>query len=189
MEDFEKKYLNDARHGDHIAQFILGGCYYKAQKYKEAVYWFTKAAKQCDAMAQNNLAVCYQKGEGVVKSHSRAFSWFRKAARQGIAAAQYIIYISYRDGNGVPKDKDEAVFWLREAAKQKFVKAQYNLACNYYFNEDDNKKDKDTALYWFEQAIENNVDGSLPEFALSNSKIFIDQLKEMGHSASRAKDI
>ncbi|MBQ9213603.1 MAG: SEL1-like repeat protein, partial [Bacteroidales bacterium] len=35
------------------------------------------------ARAQNNLGVCYEKGQGVKKDYNKAKEWFSKAAEQG----------------------------------------------------------------------------------------------------------
>ena len=55
----EKKLIAAAEKGDAKAQFHLGECYYKGdgvgQDYKQAVYWWRKAADQGDEDAKNNL--------------------------------------------------------------------------------------------------------------------------------------
>ncbi|MBQ9771958.1 MAG: sel1 repeat family protein, partial [Lentisphaeria bacterium] len=50
--------------------------------------WYRKAAEQGNALAQYNLGVCYENGEGVQKDLVQAVFWFRKAADQGYAQAQ-----------------------------------------------------------------------------------------------------
>lgn len=42
----------------------------------EAAKCFRKAAEQGDALAQNNLGVCYHKGEGVEKDYAEAYAWY-----------------------------------------------------------------------------------------------------------------
>jgi TPR repeat protein len=42
-----------------------------------AVQWFTKAAQQGLARAQNNLGVMYEDGNGVTKDDVEAVKWFR----------------------------------------------------------------------------------------------------------------
>jgi len=52
------------------AQFDLGLRYYNGEgvvkNYKQAVYWYEKAANQGNADAQFNLGLCYGLGQGVV---------------------------------------------------------------------------------------------------------------------------
>ena len=53
------------------------------QDYKEAVKWYTKAAEQGDADAQNNLAVMFDNGEGVPKDLVQAYAWYNVANAYG----------------------------------------------------------------------------------------------------------
>ena len=45
--------------------------------------WYTKAAKQGYAIAQYNLAECYEIGRGVKKSIDKAIEWYTMSAKQG----------------------------------------------------------------------------------------------------------
>lgn len=50
---------------------------------------YRKAAEQGNAIAQYNLGVCYQYGNGVPKNQAEAINWYKKAAKQGdIKASQ-----------------------------------------------------------------------------------------------------
>jgi len=53
------------------------------QDHAQAVAWYRKAAEQGEAMAQNNLGVMYENGQGVKKDRAQALGWYRKAAAQG----------------------------------------------------------------------------------------------------------
>ena len=77
-----------------------------------------QAAAQGYAIAQNNLGVMYDNGEGVPQDAAEALKWYRKAAEQGYAKAQYNLGAMYYIGDGVPQDYAEAVKWIRKAAKQ-----------------------------------------------------------------------
>ncbi len=46
----------------------------------EALYWYQKAAKNGLDMAQYNLALLYENGEGTEKNLKKAFYWYQKAA-------------------------------------------------------------------------------------------------------------
>ena len=63
-------------------------------------------------MAQNNLALMYYKGEGVLQDYVEAAKWYRKAAEQGDADAQHNLGVMYHFGEGVEKDDVEAYAWL-----------------------------------------------------------------------------
>lgn len=94
-----------------------------------------KAAEQGDAVAQFNLGVMYDNGEGVPEDDAEAARWFRVVAEQGYAAAQYNLGMMYRKGEGVPEDDTEAVRWYRLAAEQGHAGAQNNLGIMYDYGE------------------------------------------------------
>jgi TPR repeat protein len=50
----------------------------------KAVYWYTKAAKQNHADAQNKLGDCYYQGRGVSENKIKAAYWHTKAMKQGV---------------------------------------------------------------------------------------------------------
>ena len=50
-----------------------------AQDKKQAVHWYTKAAEQGDADAQQTLSVMYARGEGVARDAAKSRYWARKA--------------------------------------------------------------------------------------------------------------
>jgi len=83
-------WLIKAAEQDHVeAQLLLGDIYSRMVKdYKKAVYWWTKAAEQGNSGAQNNLAVCYENGDGVSEDLEKAMYWWTKSAEQGNEEAQ-----------------------------------------------------------------------------------------------------
>ncbi|MBL68505.1 MAG: hypothetical protein CMO74_08675 [Verrucomicrobiales bacterium] len=92
----------------------------------------TKAkAEKGDKIAQFNLGVMYENGQGVQKDFKEAEKWWRKAAEQGEPYAQTSLGVMFERGDGVPKDDKEAVKWYRKAAEQGYAMAQYNLGLNY----------------------------------------------------------
>ena len=70
----------------------------------KAAEWFTKAAEQGNANAQNNLGMMYKKGLGVGKDFGKAVEWYTTAAEQGKANAQNNLGMMYKKGLGVEKD-------------------------------------------------------------------------------------
>jgi uncharacterized protein len=97
------------------------------------------AAEQGDAVAQYNLGVMYEKGEGVPENDAEAVKWYRKAADQGNADAQLILGYMYEKGKGVPENDAEAVKWYRKAAEQGSELGQTKLGLIYYFGGDPTK--------------------------------------------------
>ena len=77
-----------------------------------------RKAKKGDAQAQYNVALCYEKGEGVEQDHTQAAHWYTKAAEQGHAEAQCNLGACYALSRGVEQDYTQAVYWFRKAAEQ-----------------------------------------------------------------------
>jgi TPR repeat protein len=87
-----------------------------AKDERQAVAWFTRAAEQGLADAQNNLGVMYENGKGVAKDERQAASWYAKAARQGFGMAQRYLALLLRDGRGVDADQVAAYAWMNLAS-------------------------------------------------------------------------
>jgi TPR repeat protein len=96
------------------------------------IFWLIlqsrKAQSEQDvADAQNNLGVCYAKGEGVKQDYKKAIELFKKAAEQDDADAQNNLGDCYYYGWGVKQDYKKAFEWYKKAAEQGNANAQYNL--------------------------------------------------------------
>ncbi len=105
--------------------------------YSKAIRWYSKAAEQGDADAQDTLGYMYQFGNGVTQDYSKAVEWYTKAAEQGFATAQCHLGNMYYQGLGVIQDISKAIKWLKKAAEQGngiaqhyLTSAQYNLTNN-----------------------------------------------------------
>ena len=145
-----KWYRKAAEQWDDDAMNSLGECYAKGEGVAKdpvvAVRWFRKAAEfktfqpgdivpgayvdngtHNNQSAQNNLGICYMKGEGVVKNPVEAVKWFRKAAEQGNSDAQNNLGVCYANGEGVAKDTVEATRLFRKADNDPI--ARFNLDC------------------------------------------------------------
>ena len=112
-----------------------------------------RSAEQGVAIAQCNLGVCYDNGEGVSQDYAQAVYWWRKAAEQGSAAAQNNLGNAYYKGKGVSQDYVQAVFWYRKAAEQGYADAQYNLGFCYCEGEGVSQ-DYTQTVYWWRKAAE-----------------------------------
>ena len=82
---------------------------------RQAVKWFTKAAKQGNVEAMYCLGECYMEMFGVRHSVRKAMLWLRKAAMQGNWYAQLLVADCYFKGNGFKQDYKEAVKWYELA--------------------------------------------------------------------------
>ncbi len=90
-----------------------------------------RSEEEDDAVAQCNLGVAYQYGQGVPQDDTQAVAWYRMSAEQGNADAQWRLGWMYRNGRGVPQDDAQAVKWYRKSAEQGNANAQCNLGVMY----------------------------------------------------------
>lgn len=97
----------------------------------KAVYYYTKAAECGNALAQLNLGVCYEYGDGIRKNHKKAVALYVAASEQGNAMAQCNLGYCYFNGVGVEKNAVKAVLWYKKAADGGNVRAMNNLGYCY----------------------------------------------------------
>lgn len=136
---FIKALMRDAHSGDVEAQFTLGYCYDIGSgglkpSTNDAVFWYTKAADQDHAIAQNNLGVIFSTGHrGMTKKDwAEALHWYVKAAKHGNPNAQFHAGLAYMNGEGVEARDDALAFkYYKNAAKQGHVLAQSNVGAMY----------------------------------------------------------
>ncbi len=89
-----------------------------------------KAAKLGHPNAQYNLAVMYQKGDGVEQDMQKALFWYEKAAEANLAIAQYNLGMIYFEGSIVEKNEEKAKELWQKAANQGLeaaVKLMYSI--------------------------------------------------------------
>lgn len=89
-----------------------------------------QAAKLDHPNAQYNLAVMYQKGDGVEKDMQKALFWYEKASEANLPIAQYNLGMIYFEGAIVPKDELKAKELWQKAANQGLeaaVKLMYSI--------------------------------------------------------------
>jgi len=119
---------------------------------KIAAKWYTLAAKQGNARAQNDLGMFYQYGEGIPQNKKTAVKWYRLSADQGNAEAQTRLGLMYEMGAGIPQNDEEAVKWYTLAAEQGNAVAQTSLGFKYANGQGIPQNDK-TALKWYRLAV------------------------------------
>ena len=139
------------------------------KEYDKAVRIFQALADKGEVEAQYNLALCYDKGQGVPQDHSKAAYWYQKAADQGFAFAQYILALCYDKGQGVPQDHSKAAYWYQKAADQGFAFAQYILALCYDKGQGV-PQDHSKAAHWYQKAADQNLPGAQLNLALCYDK-------------------
>jgi TPR repeat protein len=89
---------------------------YQRGEYTTTLGLLRPLADQGIAMAQFNLGLMYNLGQGVQQNYAEALKWFRKAADQGNANAQYGLATMYGLGQGTPQNYMQALMWYNLAA-------------------------------------------------------------------------
>jgi hypothetical protein len=171
---------DDARHKlneneEEIKRLIITREYQKAvlwsklanRKNLEAQYEQSKTVK-----AQYELALMFERGEGVYKNSDRALELWCEAAKQehseskyrlwhkeaerGNIKAQYRLGNAYFKGEGNKKtDETKAIEWWQKAAEQGHLTAQYNLGVVYR-----KAKEHQNALQYFDTVVKHTDKGN-----------------------------
>jgi TPR repeat protein len=150
--------LNDlANKGDATAQLKLGNFYALggsgvSQDYELAAAWYTKAAEQGNADAEELLGDFYNMGAGVSQSYTAAARLYRQSAEQNNAQAQTELARLYAEGHGVSQDYGQAAAWYTKAAAQGNAEAAYELG-NLYAGGIGVKQDYKQAKGYYLQAV------------------------------------
>ena len=126
-DTFFETVKTNAENGNAVAQWMLGNHYMAAKDEIEAVKWYRKSAEQGQILAQDSLALCYERGTGVKENRTEATKWRRRAANQGDQEAQLMLGYDYRLGDGVPVDNIGAYKWFNLASAQGSENAKTSL--------------------------------------------------------------
>jgi TPR repeat protein len=137
-----------ANSGNAAAQSELARRFARKRKYKEALRWFTTAARSGDPEHQMELGVVLFWDHA---AHSAGIEWIRRAADQGHVGAQYFLGAELATGENIRKNVREAARWYRHAARRGHGEAQYNLALMYWTGEGVLRNPK-TSHRWLEKA-------------------------------------
>lgn len=160
--------MEKAKAGDAAAQNTVGVWYYTGkgtiqQDYKQAMQWWARSAKQGNADAIGNMAMCYQLGRGIEKDSAMSIKLYETAIKKGnkniIPQHEAIVKNTnsifsclllrdcYIKGIGVKRDEKQAANYQEIAAKAGHVDSQFALGLNCL-----NKKQADKAADWFKKA-------------------------------------
>lgn len=144
--------MESAKKGNTVAQNIVGSWYYSGkdsikQDYQEALKWWALAAKQDNAKAIGNMAMCYQYGHGVKQDSLMAVNLYEQAIKKGndqllplhekqvektgSLFSALLLVDCYQKGIGVKKDLTKAAAYQEKAAAKGHVESQYETALYY----------------------------------------------------------
>ena len=109
--------IEDARSGDHEAQYTLAHLLLKGQggvrrDVGSAISWFERSAGKGHKDAPFDLALLYLDGSLIPKDNRKALYWLHQAADAGNSEAQYYLAQIYK-----ARDVEQAVIWLKQAAE------------------------------------------------------------------------
>lgn len=104
---------------------------FENKNYQNMIQKYLPLAETGEASAQNEIAIVYMQGNGVIKDLDKAFVWFEKAAYQHHAEAQYYYAMFTLNGQSTQKSPEKAILWFKKAAQQGYVKAQSSLGILY----------------------------------------------------------
>ena len=141
-----------------------------------------KLTDQGDAVAQYNLGVRYEDGQGVPKDLEKAAELYQKAANQGHAGAQFNLGLLYAHGQGVPKDFGKAAELFQKAANQGHAGAQNNLGLLYEHGEGVTK-DLGKAVELYQKAADQG--NSVAKNHLADAQNNLGALYEDGHGVPK----
>ncbi len=120
--DFEKAanlWLADAYLGSADAQFNIGVLYVEGKGLRydraEAIFWFTKAAKQDHQEAQYNLGHLLLEEQEDVSKIKQGIEWWRQSAESGFPIAQYNYGRALFYGIGTEEDRPSSKLWFERA--------------------------------------------------------------------------
>ncbi len=94
------------------------------QSDQKAFGYFSQAANNGDAFAQNEIAYMYAAGKGTPRDYTKSIYWYTKAAEQGLASAQYNLGLMYLRGLGTTPNKEIAMQWFQKSAAHGFEPAR-----------------------------------------------------------------
>lgn len=168
--------LEQARKGNAAAQNTVGLWYYTGkdtikQDYQKALEWWARSAKQDNADAIGNMAICYQLGKGTTKDSLMAVNLYESAIKKGNKAiipqhetivnntgsvfSSLLLHECYQKGIGVGKNPKKAATYLEKAAEGGDKESQYAIAL-YYLNTNQDTK----AVEWFKKAAKQEHVGA-----------------------------
>jgi TPR repeat protein len=137
-------------------QYAYGAYQYRLYDYKEAVKWFSLAAKENSIPAIYKLAYCAQYGLGMKRDEKQAENLFLKVLEvpENVEDLEqsYRIGMCFAYGYGVEADARRAVKYFRQA--ENFPEALYQIGLMHRDGRVGAKMDKQAAAEYFRKAYD-----------------------------------
>jgi TPR repeat protein len=90
---------------------------YGCADYPKAFNLFKPLAEQGDPLAQFQVGMMIEQGQGAEVNYGSAYQWYKKAAEQGMADAYFALGQLYNRGLAVPQDAVQAHAWFDLAVR------------------------------------------------------------------------
>jgi len=90
---------------------------YGCADYPKALNLFKPLAEKGDALAQFQVGMMIEQGQGAEVNFDIAYYWYKKAAEQGMADAYFALGQLYARGLAVPQDTVQAYAWFDLAVR------------------------------------------------------------------------
>lgn len=164
-----RMWLNRAAEAGSLeAQVFLGAAYMSGSGLQKdlgmAAKYLLQAAQQqnvegglrsSQALAQYWVAMLYEQGRGIDKSHEKAIQFLQLAAKNGSYVAQFDLGALYNDGTGgLEMDKVRACHLFEKAADQGHTRAAHNAGYCHQVGVG-GKKDPEKAIHYYAMAAES----------------------------------
>ena len=124
--------------------------------YKEASYYYQKAAEAGNSDGMFNLGICYYSGKGTPYDAKKGMYWLKEAASEGSSKSMYQLGLTYYYSEGFEK---ETFYWLKKVIESGYTEREvyYLLARCYYYGKG-TSQDYEQAFFYFRKDIENRND-------------------------------
>lgn len=111
----------------------LGFFYNSENKYRDnakAYQYFSKAAKERNAIGSYMIGYMHYKGIGCEQNYEEAIKYLKIGANKNYAPSLYILGLCYRNGYGIEQNEHIAKLFLERAASQSYKMALKELELN-----------------------------------------------------------
>lgn len=160
-------YRMRAECGDRGAQAALGAIYLSGtivpQSDREALHWFTEAARQGDTASQIAVADLLRDSRQVEHNRATAAAWYRTASAHDPVAGWRLGQM-YESGDGLPQDYVHAAALYRQAAIAGVAGAQNSLGDLYLIGAGV-RLDYNESLRWYRMAAASGFGDALLNLA------------------------
>jgi hypothetical protein len=110
-----------------------------------------------EGVAQYDLALMYDNGQGVAQDSMQAALWYRKAAENSVVQAEYRLGYDYFLGRGIPQNYAQSSKWWHKAAAQGYAPAEVGLGLSYYAGKGVSASNA-KSYFWLDIAASGNLE-------------------------------